>query len=271
MSLDVKAGPDVSSPLVPGGSSPPAPFVITRERLQDGSLLAALRARETPDYPIRSDAELDASLDAALASHPSGQDVWLFAYGSLMWNPAFLYAERRAGTVRGWHRRFCLWLTRGRGSLDCPGLMLALDRGGVCRGMTFRIAGELARDELLLVWRREMLSGAYAARWVTTATDAGPVRSLTFVVNGAHARYSGRLPQEETAARIAVAGGELGTCRDYFDRTVDALHALGIRDAALERLGRQLCRRDNSPQSSTATHPSLTGSGATPTRPVATA
>lgn len=217
-------------------------FVITRERLLSGAHLAAIRERAHPDFPIRSDEELEESLDAALAGHPSGEDVWVFGYGSLMWNPAFLFEERRLGSVRGWHRRFCLNLTRGRGSPECPGLMLALDRGGVCRGMAFRVAAAQARDELLLVWRREMLVGSYLARWVTVATEAGPVRAVTFVVNAKHARYVGRLSETEAAARIARATGELGTCLDYFDRTVAALHAFGLRDVALERIGRAIVR-----------------------------
>ncbi len=220
-----------------GSGSRREPFVITRDRLLDGSHLARLRARATPDQPIRSDAELGASLDAILREHPAGADLWVFGYGSLMWNPAFLHDEQRFGTIRGWHRRFCLWLSRGRGSPDCPGLMLALDRGGVCRGMVFRIVGDRVREELLLVWRREMLSGAYLARWVTVQTESGPVRAVTFVVNRAHARYSGRLSETATAERIRAASGELGSCLDYFDRTVKALHAFGIQDAALERIG----------------------------------
>lgn len=217
-------------------------FVITRERLASGAHLEAIRARATPDFPVRSDAELEASLDEALAGHPSGEDVWVFGYGSLMWNPAFDFAERRIGTVRGYHRRFCLWLSRGRGSPDCPGLMLALDRGGVCRGMAFRIPAAAARGELLLVWRREMLSGAYLARWVEARTPEGPVRAVTFVVNQAHARYSGKLGEAATADRIRQASGELGSCLDYFDRTVAALHAFGIDDAALERIGSVMAR-----------------------------
>lgn len=227
-------------------------FVITRERLRSGEHLAAMRARATPDYPIRSDQELDASLDGILAGHPPGDDVWVFGYGSLMWNPAFDFTERRQGTVRGWHRRFCLWLSRGRGSPDCPGLMLALDRGGVCRGVAFRVAAGAARDELLLVWRREMLSGAYLARWVTVATDDGALRAITFVVNSAHARYAGKLTETAMAERIAVASGELGSCLDYFERTVRILRTLMVKDAALERveaaitrhLGRAIRTRD---------------------------
>ena len=217
-------------------------FVITRERLLSAEHLAKLRRRATPDFPIRSDEEIEASLDEALAGHRPGEDVWVFGYGSLMWNPAFLFEEQRLGSVRGWHRRFCLNLTRGRGTPECPGLMLALDRGGACRGMAFRIAAEKVRDELLLVWRREMLVGSYLARWVTVATEAGPVRAVTFVVNTKHARYVGRLSESEAAIRIARASGELGTCLDYFDRTVAALHAFGLRDVALERIGRAIVR-----------------------------
>lgn len=217
-------------------------FVITRERLRDGSHLAAIRNRATPDFPIRSDAEIDVSLDAALASHLPGQDAWVFGYGSLMWNPAFRFAERRMGTIRGWHRRFCLTQTRGRGSPDCPGLTLALDRGGVCRGIAFRIEAACLRDELLLVWRREMLSGAYLARWVDVATGDGPVRAVTFVVNGTHSRYAGKLSEAETAERILRAGGELGTCLDYFERTVRLLTTLQVQDRALDRIEREIER-----------------------------
>lgn len=215
-------------------------FVITRERLADGRHLAAIRARATPDFPVRSDEELEASLDEALADHPSGTDAWVFGYGSLMWNPAFLHEDHRLAALRGWHRRFCLRMTRGRGTTDCPGLMLALDRGGMCRGMAFRIAADRVRDELLLVWRREMLSGAYIARWVTVASPDGPIRAVTFVVNTRHDRYVGRMGEDAIAERIRIASGELGTCLDYFERTVGALHAFGIRDAALERIGRAI-------------------------------
>jgi cation transport protein ChaC len=218
-------------------------FVITRERLRNGSHLAAIRARATADFPIRSDEEIEASLAAALARQPPEDDVWVFGYGSLMWNPAFEFSERRLGTIRGWHRRFCLWLSRGRGSPDCPGLMLALDRGGVCRGVAFRIPARKARQELLLVWRREMLSGAYLARWVSVATDEGPIRAVTFVVNQAHTRYSGKLTAAETAERIIAAAGELGSCLDYFERTVRILRTLEVNDAALDRIETEIVRR----------------------------
>ena len=213
---------------------------ITRAGLLDGSMLAAARLAMPPDTLLASDAEIEADLDAALARHAPGEDVWLFGYGSLMWNPAIEFAERRAGVVRGWHRRFCLWLHIGRGSPDNPGLMLALDRGGSCVGMLFRIPAADARAELLLAWRRELFTSAYLSRWVTAMTDAGPVHAVTFVANRRHPRYAGRLDEAMVARHLATATGSLGSCATYLAETLGALQALGLRDRALERLQRMM-------------------------------
>ncbi|MGH7156461.1 MAG: gamma-glutamylcyclotransferase, partial [Acetobacteraceae bacterium] len=209
--------------------------IITREGLRDGSLLARVRANLEPGMIVRSDAEIEASLDAMLAGCDPGSDVWLFAYGSLMWNPAFRYAERQPGLLRGWHRRFCLWLRSGRGSPQQPGLMLALDRGGACYGLAYRLAAP-AREELLLVWRREMFGQAYAARWVRVALGDGVVPAITFVVNRRFERYAGVLADEVVAERLATAGGALGTCGEYLDCTLGQLRTFGLRDRGLERL-----------------------------------
>jgi cation transport protein ChaC len=211
---------------------------ITAEALRDGSLIAAARSRASADVALRSDAEIEASLDAMLASHPAGQDVWLFGYGSLMWNPAMQYAESRPGTVRGWHRSYCLWAHMGRGSPEAPGLMLALDRGGSSAGMLFRFPAATARAELLLPWRREMFTGGYLARWVRVDIETGPVRAATFVANRAYKRYAGRLDEATIAAHLAVAGGSLGTCIEYLEQTLAVLRAHGRTDHRLERLDR---------------------------------
>ncbi len=212
--------------------------IITRETLRDGSLLAEARKRLPPGTLFRSDEQVQADLDAALARHPADEDVWLFGYGSLMWNPALHFVERRGGVVRGWHRRYCLWLHAGRGSPENPGLMLALDRGGSCAGVLFRIAAAEARSELLLAWRREMFTDAYNSRWVTAQTTTGPVRAVTFVANRLYHQYAGPLDDHQIAARLATASGTLGSCREYLTETVAALHAVGLRDHSLERLQR---------------------------------
>ena len=104
-------------------------LTITRDALRSGVLLDYVRRNMPPGTFVRSDAEIEADLDRTLADHDGG-DLWLFGYGSLMWNPALEFVERRTATALGWHRRFCLWMHAGRGSPEQPGLMLALDQGG---------------------------------------------------------------------------------------------------------------------------------------------
>lgn len=206
------------------------------------ALDADLIARAHPDpvaddetaLRLLTDEELAPGLDRMLAhrTDPAGE-IWVFAYGSLLWKPEFAFAERRVGTVRGFHRRFCLLQRRFRGTPERPGLVLALDRGGLCRGVAFRLSGLDARAALMPVWRREMRGLGYEGRWVDVATERGSVRALTFVVNRAGDRYTGRLTDAEVAERIASACGHLGPSAEYLFRTVAAFAELGIHDRHL--------------------------------------
>jgi cation transport protein ChaC len=119
-------------------------------------------------------------------------------------------------------------------------LLLALDHGGACKGVAFRIAAAQAREELGLVWRREMYGGSYNARWVRLKTPEGERRAITFVCNRKHPRYLPEICDMETARLIATASGDLGSCREYLENTVQHLAALGMRDSGLERIARAL-------------------------------
>ena len=163
-------------------------------------------------------------------------DVWIFGYGSLMWNPAFNYAERRPCLIRGWHRSFCLWTPVGRGSPENPGLVLALDRGGSCCGIAYRVAARDRETELPLLWQREMVGDGYNPRWVTLRCREGHVRAITWVINRQGERYAGRLPMETLARTLATAEGRLGSSRDYLEKTVTHLDELGIRERPLHRI-----------------------------------
>ena len=211
---------------------------ITRETLSDCTMRARFRqmAERHPELSMRSEAEMQRLLEQTLAAHDPAADMYVFGYGSLIWNPAFHYVESRPALVRGLHRRFCLKLLAGRGTPEVPGLMLALDYGGSCRGLAFRIAAAAVREELELIWWREMYGGSYNVRWVKAATPAGPVRAITFVINRRHPRYIPELTVEQTAAIIANATGDLGSCLEYLHNTVEHLAELGLRDMALERI-----------------------------------
>jgi cation transport protein ChaC len=134
----------------------------------------------------------------------------------------------------------------GRGTPESPGLMLALDRGGSSVGMLFRFPAATARAEVRLPWRREMFTGTYVARWVRVDCEVGPVRAISFVANRAHPRYAGRLDEATIAARLAVAGGSLGTCAEYLSHTLAVLRAHGRTDHRLERLERMVLERGES-------------------------
>ncbi len=209
--------------------------MLTRENILNG-VVRAMLSRVDRLWDIRSDAELEDSRRAMLSTEEPGTDIWLFAYGSLVWNPAFRFRERRVGIVHGYHRRFCLWSHIGRGTKDNPGLVLGLEPGGSCRGVAYRIAADEVETELGIIWRREMVSGAYLPRWITVRTGGETVRCIAFAINRHHRRYAGRLEDETVARTIASAMGPLGPCADYLLNTVSHLEALGIEDRRLGRL-----------------------------------
>jgi glutathione-specific gamma-glutamylcyclotransferase len=221
-------------------------FRITRETLRDGSLIEAARRRMPPGTPVRSDAEIEACLNAILADqtpgrppgHPPGGDVWLFGYGSLMWNPAMHFSETCGGRVLGWHRKYCLWLEAGRGTPESPGLMLGLDRGGSAAGALFRVPADQVHTELLLPFRRELFTHSYDPRWVSVATPKGVIRAVTFVVNREAMGYVRHLDMESVAHHVATASGALGSCMEYLHHTLEALEALGLDDRMLRQVYR---------------------------------
>lgn len=210
------------------------PRCLSREDLQVGGPRDAYIRKLLGD-DAWSDERLRDSLAATLRQAPAG-DVWIFAYGSLIWNPLFPVAEERVGRVHGFHRAFCIWSRLGRGSPDRPGLVLGLDRGGNCRGVVLRLEARHVQDELALVWRREMVTGAYRPTWVKVQTREGTVDAITFVADRKGAQYAGDLSEDEVAAALRTGAGFLGTCSDYLTQTNAGLAARGIRDEGLVRL-----------------------------------
>ncbi len=132
-------------------------------------------------------------------------------------------------------------MSAGRGTVEKPGLMLGIDRGGSCAGIAHRILAANVESELSILWYREMLSGAYEPRWVNADIDElGRCRVLAFVINRSHPRYERALSEEAIARRIAEAKGFLGTNRDYLFRAVAHLAENGLSDAPLARLAERV-------------------------------
>ena len=184
-----------------------------------------------------SDDEIEVSRLVVLGEYPDGCDLWIFSYGSLMWDPGFHFAEVRLADVENHQRRFTLKINLGRGSHDYPALMLSLEpQPGRCHGLAFRIAAEAVHAETAILWRREMIRGGYAPAMVPLTTPQGPITALAFVSNQTHSSYVGELPLAETAAMIASGRGVLGTNREYLVQLATQLQALGIEDPYVEGL-----------------------------------
>lgn len=164
--------------------------------------------------------------------------LWIFAYGSLVWNPTFRHVETRRATAVGWHRSFCLEMQNWRGSRTQPGLMLALDTGGRCNGLAYRVADsdrELAIGGLVdrEIGYREDISGI---RWLNISTDTGPIRALVFYAAPRGVGVSRRLSLERVAWILARACGHVGSGAEYLYQTVLKLEEHGIHDRNLWRL-----------------------------------
>ena len=218
--------------------------MLTREDLTSERIDQIVADARAAGYDFfLSSPEREASLNEAMLGRPPGEETWVFAYGSLMWNPALEYAEVQPCRVEGWRRSFCFWTPMGRGTPELPGLMLALADGGACEGIAYRLPPDLVRQELGLLWNREMLAGVYKPRWVPTRLrDGRTVNAVTFVVETGHCQYCGDLPIERVAYHIAFAEGRRGACREYLLNTAEHARALGIHDAYLEELVERVAR-----------------------------
>lgn len=164
------------------------------------------------------------------------EDLWVFAYGSLIWDPAVYVEEYRFGTLDGWRRTFCMRIEGGRGSREQPGLMVALEEGGRCDGVVFRIPAALVDQETDYMWRREMFAGAYRPIFRVVTTPQGPVDALVFAMDQDNYRYAPSLPDDEAARIIATAHGRLGTNFEYLDSLVRHFDELGIEDVEIRTL-----------------------------------
>jgi glutathione-specific gamma-glutamylcyclotransferase len=213
-------------------------MTLSRRYLEEGQMRALYVEAVAEDRAL-TDEQLSASLTATLTKKPKGAGWWVFGYGSLLWNPLFPVAEARAGIVHGLHRRFCLRSLASRGTPDQPGLVLALEPGGACQGVVYRLPSPLALDELHLLWRREMVVAAYHPRWIQVHSGDRRITALTFVVRRDHVQYA-RLSHEEETAIIAQACGAFGSSCDYLMRTRAALASHGIVDRYLEQLARDV-------------------------------
>lgn len=216
---------------------------LTEQRLTE--YLVALVERKEPDpgpepgTKEHSFEDFSRIADKVLKEH-SPNELWLFAYGSLIWNPDFEHSRAETAVADGWHRSFCLKLTRWRGTRELPALMLALDKGHSCTGVAYKLSGGEHKSQIIRLLEREIDANppTNVPRWINVSTKSGQIRALTFVVDPNGPAYTGNLTPEDTARVLARAAGHWGSCAQYLYNTFTKLEAEGIHDAYLNTIQR---------------------------------
>ncbi len=173
----------------------------------------------------------------------TGEDLWVFGYGSLMWRPGFDFIERVPARLIGLHRALCVYSFVHRGTPERPGLVLGLDRGGMCRGIAFRVAAAARAATVAYLRSREQVTTVYleTVRRIELEERAKrQVRALCFIVDRSHVQYAGRLTLDECLHHVRQGHGSSGANRDYVVETARALEALGYRETDLHRITERL-------------------------------
>ena len=180
------------------------------------------------------------TLDAIKAQHPPGEDLWVFAYASLIWRQEFIHTEQHLTRVHGWHRALKMWSRVNRGTPELPGLVFALIPGGSCRGLVFRIPAAQALSTLDRLWLREMPNQVYTPKYldcpITQDKANITVRALCFTLPKTSPSYTGHLSPAQYRDIFSKASGRFGSTLDYAQQTLASLQQLGIEDRALQAL-----------------------------------
>ncbi len=190
----------------------------------------------SPFYFVSKD-ERERRLRVVRETQPEGP-LWVFAFGSLMWNPCFEFDRREVAEFHGWERKFHIWTTLARGTPDRPGLGLCIEQSELsCKGIVYRLLAKNEEADWQALWDREMVSGIYQAVWADVQLETGKhVKALTFVVDKAHPQYAGGMAIPHMAEIIAGAEGKYGLCRDYLASTVEEMAKINVFDDYLTML-----------------------------------
>ena len=217
---------------------------LSRDSLADDSFKQKMLDEAPGEMTLMEEEAFQASRRAILERAEEAGELWVFGYGSLIWNPIVEVAGRRTARLPGHSRRFCVWAPIGRGTPEHPGLWLALDEGGAgCEGVALRLPEGAWEKETTILWRREMISGVYRPAWMTLETADGPLPACVFLSNPAHERYAAVVSHEEQVKAIAGGAGSLGTCRSYLYDLSAGLARHGLADPYIDRLARDVRAR----------------------------
>jgi cation transport protein ChaC len=222
------------------------PLTSPSRTLTTAKLAAVSKERGLPLDWWYSDSEREAERAEILAGRRD-TDLWVFGYGSLMWDPAFRFEEVRRAHVPGYARRFILKdIYGGRGTVDAPGLMVALDNGPGCDGLAFRISRENTDEETEVLWRRERIGPAYTPVFVEAIAVDTRMTALTFIADHEADLIDANLTRAQQIVYCATGSGFMGSSLDYLKNIHIQFAVLGIQDDEVSELLRETEAYSNS-------------------------
>ncbi|MGE8064270.1 gamma-glutamylcyclotransferase [Pseudomonas sp. NPDC089569] len=203
--------------------------MLTKHHITSGAYLEDFG--EVPKELLWTLEQIEQSMHETLASRPDNGDILVFGYGSLLWNPLLNFADQQRATLYGWHRSFCMRIIAGRATVTTPGRMLALEPGGSTQGVAFRLTEQVAQQELILLWVREMPTGAYQPVWAPIFLEDGTqAMALVFVARQDHPFYEQDASVESVVRHISEASGPMGSNAEYVHKLNSALCESGFVD-----------------------------------------
>lgn len=216
--------------------------MLNRTAISSGAYLESFDS--LPKEILWTQSQIDQSLADTMSQRPKQGDLWVFAYGSLMWNPISEYDSRVIATLDDWHRSFCIRLIAGRGSPENPGRMLSLEPGGTTEGVALRMPEANLNEELRILWIREMVTGAYTPTWAPIRfKTGGNATALVFVANSDQAQFESDARPTAIAPLMAAASGSFGTNAEYVFKLQRALADCGMTDKYIDELALELTKR----------------------------
>jgi glutathione-specific gamma-glutamylcyclotransferase len=219
-------------------------LMLTRQAICSGAYLDSFESLPA----LWTMEQIECSLAQTMTLRPmDAADVWIFAYGSLMWNPMLQFECRTVATLHDWHRSFCLHMVAGRATPDRPGRMLALEPGGHTHGVALRLCPRTQNEDLRVVWIREMILGSYRPTWAPVTLDDGTeTHAIAFVADETREQFAPDSAIATIAPLIASAVGKLGTNAEYVFRLRAALHECRVHDPYIEMLASEVERLPHS-------------------------
>jgi len=213
---------------------------LTKENINEGRLGDKIKSISGSDKVLTKE-ELINERRKIIPDEGIKEDIYIFGYGSLLWNPTISYETQYLAKIYGFHRSFCMKTHLGRGSFKNPGLMLGLDKGGSCIGSAYKLNKDDAIKNIDILFKREMVTGAYKPKLLKTKLDNNEiVFSLAFTVDKKHKNYFNDKNTSVKARMISKANGFLGTCREYFEYTLESLEELNIADKQMKAISLHL-------------------------------